>query len=145
MSPAAIPDLATLYHTDETGWLEQMAALAAAGEAVALDLDNLSEYLTDMANRDKREVLSRLVVLLVHRLKWDCQPDRRTRSWELTIREQREELLTILTSGTLRNHAEQVLAEAYQKAVRRAAVETDLDETAFPPTLDILLDQLLDG
>src|SRR5688572_13034535 len=98
--------LSELYQSDETGWLEQMAALAAEANTSAMDLEHLSEYLCDMARRDKREVLSRLVVLFVHLLKWEHQPDKRSRSWELTIAEQREELQELLQSGTLRNFAE---------------------------------------
>jgi hypothetical protein len=107
--------LSELYHTDETAWLEQMAAFAAVGETAALDLGHLSEYLSDMAKRDRREVLHRLVVLLVHLLKWEHQPEKRARSWGLTIQEQREELQELLESGTLRNHAEQELGRAYQR------------------------------
>src|SRR5258708_1548102 len=90
-----------LYHADETAWLEQMAQLAASGATGEMDFEHLSEYLTDMAKRDKREVVSRLVVLLVHLLKWERQPDKRSRSWELTIREQREELAELAESGVL--------------------------------------------
>jgi len=140
-----ISTLSELYHTDETAWLERMATLAAAGETAALDLEHLSEYLSDMARRDKREVLHRLVVLLVHLLKWEHQPERRVRSWELTIQEQREELQELLESGTLRNHAEREQGKAYRKAVRRAAVETELAEAAFPAECPYTLEQALGG
>jgi len=140
-----ISSMSDLYHTDETAWLEQMAALAATGEIAALDLGHLSEYLLDMAKQDKRGVLHRLVRLLVHLLKWEHQPDKRTRSWELTIQEQREELQDLLESGTLRNYADQELGKAYQKAVRRAAVETDLTEEAFPGQCPYTLEQALGG
>jgi hypothetical protein len=133
--------LSELYETDETAWLEQMAALAAAGDVAALDLKNLSEFLLDMAKREKREVVQRLVTLFVHLLKWDHQPSNRTKSWELTIQEQREELQDLLESGVLRNHAQQELAKAYQKAVRRAAVETELTEKTFPAECPYTLDQ----
>src|SRR4051794_17520405 len=119
---STVSSLSDLYLADEPAWLEQMAALAAAGDSAALDLPNLSEYLTDMAKREQREVLQRLMVLLVHLLKWDHQPDKRSRSWELTIQEQREELQDLLESRVLRAHAEQELGRAYEKAVRRAIV-----------------------
>jgi len=135
--------LSELYETDETAWLEQMAALAAAGDVAALDLKNLSEFLTDMAKREKREVVQRLATLLVHLLKWDHQPDKRTKSRELTIQEQREELQDLLESGVLRNHAQQELCKAYQKAVRRAVVETELEEKAFPSECRFTLEQAL--
>jgi Domain of unknown function DUF29 len=139
----AVPNLSELYEADETAWLEQMALHAADGEVAALDLPHLSEYLSDMARRDRREVVQRLAVLFSHLLKWDHQPDRRTRSWELTIQEQREELQDLLESGTLRNHAEQELGRAYQKAVRRAAIETELPESTFAVDCPLSLDQVV--
>jgi malonyl CoA-acyl carrier protein transacylase len=139
----SITNLAELYQSDEVAWLEQMAALAAEGDTASLDLAHLGEYLLEMARREKREVVSRLVTLLVHLLKWEHQPDHRSRSWDLTIQEQREELQELLESGALRNHAQQELAQAYRKAVRRAAVETEKAEKDFPEECPYHWDQIL--
>lgn len=135
--------LADLYEADETAWLEQMSAMAAEGAIASMDFENLSEYLADMAKRDKRETMNRLVVLLVHLLKWEHQPKKRSRSWELTIQEQREELQELLESGALRNYAEEALSRAYQKAVRRAAVDTKLSEETFAEDCPFTLAQIL--
>ncbi len=124
--------LATLYEADETAWLEQTAALVRSHRFDQLDPDTLAEYLTDMAKRDRREVMSRLVVLLCHLLKWEHQPERRCGSWRATIREQRREFRHIVDSRTLRNHAEAVLAEAYAAARKQAADETELKIAVFP-------------
>lgn len=139
------PVLPKLFESDETAWLEQMAGLAATGEASQLDLPHLSEYLLDMAKRDKREVLRRLFVLLVHLLKWEHQPSKRSRSWELTIQEQREELRDLLESGVLRAYGEQELDRAYDRALRRAVVETNLAPDAFPSECPYTLDQIIGG
>ena len=69
MATAEAVPLEVLYERDETAWLEAMSALAAAGRLAEMDNSNLSEYLADMAKRDRREVFSRLVVLLAHLLK----------------------------------------------------------------------------
>jgi hypothetical protein len=124
--------LADLYEADETAWLEAMSELAAHRRVGEMDFPHLSEYLSDMAKRDRREVKSRLVVLLAHLLKWDHQPDKRTGSWQATILSQRQELRGLLDSGTLRNHAAAVLADAYQDARELAAAETGLPITTFP-------------
>ena len=139
----ATADLYELFLADETAWLEQMASLSSRGHSEMLDLEHLAEYLEDMARRDKREVVHRLTTLLTHLLKWEHQPEKRARSWELTIKEQREELQDLLTSGTLRNHAEQELESAYRKAVRRAAVEMDVAESEFPAHCPFGLAQVL--
>src|SRR5207247_9818991 len=100
-------------------------------------------YLADMAKRDKREVFSRLVVLLCHLLKWAHQPERRSGSGRGTIREQRRELRQLLTSGTLRNHAETVLTDAYAEARRQAADETEVSVDVFPAEDARGIDELL--
>jgi hypothetical protein len=124
--------LPVLFEQDETAWLEIMANLAAEGRLTEMDYRNLSEYLKDMAKRDRREVSSRLVTLLSHLLKWEYQPDRRSGSWQGTILEQRRELRKLLESGTLHKHAREVLEEAYADARKQAAAETGLSRGAFP-------------
>jgi hypothetical protein len=135
--------LAELYDADETAWLEAMSAHIRGGRLAELDLPHLAEYLDDMARRDRREVKSRLVSLIAHILKWTRQPDQRSGSWRRTIIAQRQELGDLLESGTLRNHAEAILAEAYTAAVEQAAAETDLPAPSFPAecpwTLELLL------
>jgi hypothetical protein len=59
------------------------------------------------------------------------------------MEEQREELEDLLQSGVLRNHAQQELGKAYQRAVRRAAVETERDEATFPPDCPFTLEQIV--
>src|SRR3954454_5279931 len=70
--------LTALYERDETAWLEVMAELIRDGRFGELDYENLGEYLADMARRDRREVESRLAVLIAHLLKWEHQPRRRS-------------------------------------------------------------------
>jgi hypothetical protein len=135
--------LPALYEQDETAWLDAMAELARDGRVEDLDLSHLAEYLTDMARRDRREVESRLIVLIAHLLKWAHQPDKRSRSWRATIVEQRQELEGDAGRGVLRNHAEAVLAEAYSKAVERATAETGLSRADFPADCPYTLDELL--
>ena len=135
--------LSDLFIEDETAWLEAMAELLAIGAYAKLDHENLREYLTDMAKRDRREVESRLVVLLMHVLKWMYQPDHRTRSWKSSIIEHRQELASLASRGVLRNHADSVLAEAYRKAGERASAETGLPLHVFPPECGFTFNELL--
>jgi hypothetical protein len=132
-----------LYEVDETAWLETTAELIRQGRLDAVELDVLAEYLTDMAKRDRREVYSRLVVLLAHLLKWEYQPDHRSRAWQGTILEQQRELRQLLESGTLRNHALAVFADAYADARKQAAAETGLARAAFPEACPWQLDDAL--
>jgi hypothetical protein len=132
-----------LYLKDETAWLEAMAELIRQRRHEELDYKNLREYLLDMARRDRREVASRLTVLLAHILKWDYQPRSRSRSWMLTMLAQRQELEGCLDSKTLMAHAEAVLPTCYAKAVKRATLETGLSEDKFPTECPYTVDMIL--
>jgi hypothetical protein len=135
--------LAALYETDETAWLDAAAELIRHGRFAEVDTATLSEYLADMARRDRREVESRLIVLLVHFLKWLYQADRRTGGWRATAIEQRQELESLVVRGVLRAHAESILAEAYRKAVERVVAETGLPRETFPENCPYTLEQIL--
>jgi len=135
--------LADLYVADETAWLDQTAELVRSGRFDQLDPETLAEYLTDMAKRDRREVFSRLVVLLAHLLKWEYQPDRRTGSWQATVLEQQRELRQLMESGTLHNHALAVFADAYADARKQAAAETGAARGSFPEECPWSLDAAL--
>ena len=142
MTVATAESLAALYADDETAWLEAMAALVRRRDLAGLNLDNLSEYLTDMAQRDRREVKSRLVVLLAHLLKWECQREKRSRSGRTTVLNQRQELADLAGRGVLRAHAEAVLPKAYANAVELAASETGLPLATFPADCPYTIEQL---
>ena len=135
--------LNVLYEQDETAWLEAMSELVAQRRFAELDHKNLSEYLADMARRDRREVFSRLRVLMTHLLKWQHQPEKRAGSWRGTILEQRSELRQLLQSGTLRNHAQAVLLDAYGEARKQAAAETSFSPETFAAECVWDLDELL--
>src|SRR5688572_1283354 len=106
MIARSIDTLPMLYDQDETAWLEVMSRLIAEDRLDDLDYEHLKEYLADMAKRDRREVESRLALLIAHLLKWQYQSEQRTGSWRATIEVQRQELERLLQSGTLRQHAQ---------------------------------------
>jgi len=135
--------LTDLYLADETAWLDAMVELIESGHFSDLDYANLREYLSDMAKRERREVSSRLIQLLMHILKWEHQPDHRTGSWQSSIFDQQYELNQLAGRGVLRNHAEAVLGNEYPEAVKRAAAETGLPVVAFPKECPYSLDELL--
>jgi hypothetical protein len=144
MSAVLSEDLKALGQRDETAWLERSALLIREGRLDELDYEGLGDFLEAMAKRDRREVESRLAVLLAHLLKWTYQPDRRNRGWRVTVEVQRHELDLLLRSGTLRNHAEAELASAYLAAQRQAAAETGISPKAFPQHCPYTVQQLLE-
>ena len=143
MIQQAVDLLPSLYESDETAWLEAMSELIHQGRLNELDYAHLREYLADMARRDRREVKNRLAILIAHLLKWTKQAAKRTRSWRRTIVVQRQELVDLLESGVLRNHAEALLPKVYAAAVEQAITETGLPAETFPDACPYTLDQML--
>jgi hypothetical protein len=135
--------LAALYEPDETAWLERSVDLIKQGRFEELDYVNLIDCLEAMAISQRREVWSRLVFLMAHLLKWQFQPQRQSKSWQRTIFDQRGELRKIFSSKTLRNHAAEILEEAYASAVKRAGIDTGLTQDAFPQRCPYSLDFLV--
>ena len=62
----------TLYETDFNLWIEQTVNQLKNGQIQDLDLENLIEEVQSMGSNDKREIKSRLIVLIMHLLK--CNP-----------------------------------------------------------------------
>jgi hypothetical protein len=125
-----------LYDADLLAWLEQQAGYLRAGQLDRLDVAHLIEELESMGGSQRRELKSRLEILLMHMLKRDAQPRRRSRSWQSTIVEQRARIADLLEqSPSLRNGMEEVARQAFAVAVKRAAIETGLKRSAFPAAL----------
>jgi hypothetical protein len=66
-------------------------------------------------------------------LKWDYQPERRSRSWEATIAVQRDHAMRQLRKNpSLKGRRAEAVGYAYSDARRLASGETDLDQDRFP-------------
>lgn len=136
---------AETYDTDFYAWTAKQAALLRAGRLSELDLAHLAEEIEALGRGEKRELVSRLAVLLLHLLKWSHQPERQGKSWRLTIEEQRRQLSRHLRENpSLRAGQDEALADAYGDAVLRAERETDLPRDIFPWACPYSFDQALD-
>jgi len=143
IQPRAEP-LSALYAEDATAWLEAMAELAAQGRLEELDLSNLAEYLSEMARRDRREVKSRLTVLLAHLLKWRYQPHRRSRSWQSSRVEHRTRVPRALRRApSLAREIPAMIVEEYPAACHKASVQTGLPLRTFPAICPWTPEQIL--
>ena len=86
-----------------------------------------------MGKTEKRELVSRLTVLLLHLLKLERQPAGRSNQWRLSIANARDELADLLDDNpSLKPIIDDVMTSAYRYARRKAAIETDMAEDAFP-------------
>jgi hypothetical protein len=134
------------YEQDFYAWLRHNAALIRQGKFAEIDTENIAEELEGMARRDRRQLMSRLAVLLMHLLKWQFQESLRSRSWELTIEEQREKIKLLLQeSPSLKHEVDERLADAYRLAIVKAEKETGLPRKTFPIICPYQLAEALDN
>ncbi len=134
-------ELSTLYQTDYAAWAKRNAELLRGGRYAELDIEHLLEELSDMSKSDRRELESRLMVLLAHLLKWQYQYQHLSdrwrefdgRSWRATIVEQRKQLAVLLRqSPGLKSILADAIATAYDDAFDLACKETRLPPETFP-------------
>jgi len=122
----------SLYEADFYAWANQQAALLRAGDLTAADIEQIAEEIESMGRSEKRELLSRLAVLLMHLLQWQHQPTLRGNSWRATIKVQRRELERHLADNpSLKARLPELIATAYEDATLLAARETGLAESVF--------------
>ncbi len=81
------------YDRDVMAWATEQARLMRAGQFDKLDVEHIADEIEDVGKSEKRELASRMAVLLAHLLKWQFQPTHRSASWERTMREQRKQVL----------------------------------------------------
>lgn len=123
----------SLYQQDFYGWTQWQVKVLAQKQISELDWQNLQEEVQALGRQEYRELVSRLTVLLGHLLKWQYQPDRRSRSWFLTIREQRRAINRyLLRSPSLQSRIVDALEDGFEAGVDLALRETDLPLRTFP-------------
>ncbi len=134
-----------LYEEDFAEWAEETARLLRERRFDEIDLENLVEETEYMARHEKHALRNRLAVLLYHLLKWQQQPEKRSRSWMGSIEEQRARIDRLLRdSPSLRRHVSAYVTEVYGDAVRRASIQTGLEIDAFPRQCLFSAEQILD-
>jgi len=139
------PTTPVRYEEDFVAWAAETAQLLLERRFDEIDIENLAEEVQAMAGRDRREVLSRLTVLLLHLLKWKYQPDKRSGSWQSTIATQRAEIDDLFEdSPSLKRGLASSVRRGYPRAADRAAIETGLPADTFPPQCPFTFEQLLD-
>lgn len=121
-----------LYERDFCLWVADTITKLKARNFDDLDLENLVEEIESLAGRERRELESRLDILLNHLLKRCYVPTPENyRGWELTIREQRKQLQRLLKqSPSLQNYLPEVFEEIWQVAL--AELQQDYPKIEFP-------------
>ncbi|MBO1349295.1 MAG: DUF29 domain-containing protein [Hormoscilla sp. GUM202] len=135
----------TTYTTDFNEWVQQTAQLLRSRRWQDLDLQHLIEEVEDLGKSERRGVASQLTRLLLHLLKWQYEPQRRSDSWLDSITDARTQIdLAIEDSPSLRSYPEAQLKQSYQRARRQAAKQTEMPLEVFPENCPYALDLVLD-
>ncbi len=136
--------MSDLYEQDFYAWANEQAALLRAGKLAAADIENIAEEIATLGRSEKKELVSRLTILFLHLLKWEYQPDRRSRSWTLSIDNARDDLaIHIRDNPSLKSKLPEAMMTAYRHARRDAAIETGLVLETFPQDNPWTFDQAM--
>jgi hypothetical protein len=122
-----------LYDQDFSLWIETTVEQLKQKQLDHLDWENLIEEIESLGKSEKNALQSNLRILLMHLLKWQYQPERRSNSWSYTITEHNIRIKEAFDdSPSLKSYCTNILDNCYQNARKLAAKETGLDITVFP-------------
>lgn len=143
--------MATHYNEDFHAWTQDQAAklrrLHATRSNVDLDLDHLAEEIESVGLSERREVLSRMTVLVEHLLKLTYSAATEPRAgWLRTVRVQRRDLARLLEQSPslavfARDNFHQCFADGAEDA---RTAHGDMEDAPIPAAPPFTLAQLLD-
>ncbi|MDJ0577186.1 MAG: DUF29 domain-containing protein [Xenococcaceae cyanobacterium MO_234.B1] len=134
-----------LYNRDFIAWADEQALLLEQQRWDELDLVHLIQEVRDLGNRHRDALESQLTRLLMHLLKWQYQPEKRSNSWKSSIREAKKQIDRLIRKHpVLKIHLEQVLEECYLDAREDASDETSLNIDTFPISCPYSIQQIRD-
>ncbi len=136
---------AARYDIDFYSWTAEQAAALREGDVAALDRENLAGEIEDLGKALFSELRSHFRVILVHMLKWDQQPERRSRSWVKSNRTHRNDVRHVSgDTPSLRRRQQEAVERAYENARLDAATEMERDDRTLPERCPYPLDDILD-
>lgn len=135
-----------LYDADFYAWTQEQAILLRNQQWSQIDLLNLIEQVESLGKQQRQELRNRSSILIGHLLKWQYQPEHRSRSWLATIRIQRLDTIELLEDNpSLKSDMAEMLNKAYLKAIALAVKETNLPPQTFPTSCPYSLTEILDN
>jgi Domain of unknown function DUF29 len=133
------------YLVDFNSWIHQTVQLLRQRQWHEIDVEHLIEEIEELGKSERRAIASQLTRLLLHLLKWQYQPQRRSDSWLDSITDARTQIeLAIEDSPSLKNYPLEQLKDSYQRARRQASKQTSIQIAVFPEDCPYHLEQILD-
>ncbi|REJ57460.1 MAG: DUF29 domain-containing protein [Microcystis aeruginosa DA14] len=135
-----------LYEKDYYLWIDKTIFLLENHQFSELDLENLIKEIKSISISQQKALKSNLSVILWHLLKYLQKPEKQTRSWALNLFEHRERIEEDLeNSPSLKSFlTEENFKKCYNKARKKAAIETGINLEKFPNDCPFTLAEALD-
>ncbi|MBE9054936.1 DUF29 domain-containing protein [Sphaerospermopsis sp. LEGE 08334] len=138
-----------LYEQDFYLWIQTTVKLLSEGKLEELDIENLIEEIDSMGRREKKELKTRLIVLIEHLLKlqyWTKEKNYNARGWRNTVVEQRRQIAySLADSPSLKSILNDVFLECYQDARNDTLRKYQLPSELFPEDSPFSLLEVLDA
>ena len=136
-----------LYEQDFYQWIQTTAKLLKERRFDDVAWESLIEEIESMGRSEKKEVKSRLIVIIEHLLKlmyWEAEKTYNARGWRNTIVEQRRQIgLSLEDSPSLRPLLREMFLDCYriarEDALRKYQLSSDLFPTEPPFSLEDVL------
>ncbi|MEY3401972.1 MAG: DUF29 domain-containing protein [Dolichospermum sp.] len=139
----------TLYDQDFYLWIQTTIQHLQERNLEQLDIENLIEEIDSMGRSEKKELKTRLVVLIEHLLKlqyWIEEKDDNARGWRNTVVEQRRQITyTLADSPSLKAILNDVFLPCYQDAKKDTINKYQLPSNLFPEEPPFSLAQVLNA
>ncbi|MFM7885102.1 MAG: DUF29 domain-containing protein [Pseudanabaena sp.] len=135
-----------LYDTDFYAWTLEHSRLLQSGELKGLDIENLVEEIESLGRQERRELENRLGVLIGHLLKWFYQPEKRSKSWKVTIWVQRQQIQRhINRNPSLKSYLLEAVSIGYELGLELFFRETQLLDVDLPDVCPFSVEQIFDA
>ena len=132
------------YDTDLTLWADRTARLLREKRWEEVDWEHLIQEVEDLGKSERSAIGSQMERVMLHLLKWEYQPQRRSDSWLDSINDGRSQIRRkIEDSPSLKNYPDEIIDKEYKRACREAARQTGLDIATFPVTCPYSTDRIL--
>ncbi len=129
-TPVELPRIDDYY-----AWAFEQASSLRAGRFDLIDLPNVIDEIEAVGRAEFHSFRSNIKIVLTHFLKWDFQPDKRSRSRENSIGEHRDRIDEDLRdSPSMMGKRDDAVETAYGLARRKASRETRMTLSSFPET-----------
>lgn len=135
----------SLYEKDFLAWTDLTVDLIKNQQFDQVDWDNVTEEIAALGRSERDKLVSSLKVLITHLLKWQFQPEKRSKSWEHTIFRERSNVAEYLedTPSLQQFSSSEWISKAYSRGRRIAIKETELN-SLFPKDCPYGIEQILD-